>query len=273
MPWLISHGPRSIPVRTSARGAGTRHAPWRQASHISSQEASKATDSPARTRSCGPMGSSCRKIRASASTNAAEDRCWTATPLGVPVEPEVKITQASSSGSGIRGSGNGCGRLPPVTISPSALQDGGHPGLTEHQPGTFVGVVGVHRDVRRPDQQDRQDGDVQLVGAGRDPDADLVAGARGRPGAAPAPWPGPRPSAGHSSATGGRRPGRRPPGYCAGRLLEDVDQRPLRRRGSGARQLGQVHGPDGRTRIGAGLRRGSRGLAVVQSRGDSFRTR
>ena len=47
-----------MPERTSARGAGTRQAPWRQASHISSQEASKATDSPASTRSSGPSGSS-----------------------------------------------------------------------------------------------------------------------------------------------------------------------------------------------------------------------
>ena len=43
-------------MRTSERGAGTRQAPCRQASHISSQEASKATDSPASTRSPGPIG-------------------------------------------------------------------------------------------------------------------------------------------------------------------------------------------------------------------------
>ena len=45
-------------MRTSARGAGTRQAPCRQASHISSHEASNATDSPASTRSPGPSGSS-----------------------------------------------------------------------------------------------------------------------------------------------------------------------------------------------------------------------
>ena len=95
MSWATSHGPRSIPLRTSARGAGTRQAPDRQASHISSQEASKATDSPASTRSSGPSGSSTRK--------AAADRCVTATPLGVPVEPEVKMIQASSCGDGSGG--------------------------------------------------------------------------------------------------------------------------------------------------------------------------
>ncbi|SKW21997.1 Uncharacterised protein [Mycobacteroides abscessus subsp. abscessus] len=66
-----SHGPRSMPLRTSERGAGTRQAPYRHASHISSHEASKATDSPASTRSSGPIGLSCKNICASASTNAA----------------------------------------------------------------------------------------------------------------------------------------------------------------------------------------------------------
>ena len=50
-----------MPLRTSERGAGTRQAPCRQASHISSQDASKATDSPAITRSPGPSGASCEE--------------------------------------------------------------------------------------------------------------------------------------------------------------------------------------------------------------------
>ena len=95
-----SQPPRSSPLRTTERGAGTRQAPWRQASHISSQEASKATESPASTRSPGRSGSVRRKSRASASTKAAAARWLTATPLGTPVEPEVKITQASWSGVG-----------------------------------------------------------------------------------------------------------------------------------------------------------------------------
>ena len=59
-------------------------------------------------------------MRASASTNAAAERCWTATPLGVPVEPDVKMTHASSSGPGGLASGNGRGRLLSVTIFPPA---------------------------------------------------------------------------------------------------------------------------------------------------------
>ena len=98
-----SQGPTSTPERTSERGAGTRQAPYAQASHISSQLASKATDSPAITRSPGPIGADCRNIRDSASTKAAALRWETATPLGLPVEPEVKMTQASSPGEGACG--------------------------------------------------------------------------------------------------------------------------------------------------------------------------
>ncbi len=105
-PCVVSHGPRSMPLRTRLRGAGTRHAPWRHASHISSQLASNATERPASTRSPGPIGSCWRKRRASASTKAAADRCETATPLGVPVDPDVKMIHASSSGAGGATSGS-----------------------------------------------------------------------------------------------------------------------------------------------------------------------
>ena len=56
------------------------------------------------TRSPGPIGSSTRNIRDSASTKAAALRWVTATPFGLPVDPEVKITQASSSVPGGAGS-------------------------------------------------------------------------------------------------------------------------------------------------------------------------
>src|SRR6478672_7947618 len=69
--FATSQGPTSTPERTSERGAGTRHAPYAQASHISSQLASKATERPAITRSVGPIGASRRYHRDSASTNAA----------------------------------------------------------------------------------------------------------------------------------------------------------------------------------------------------------
>lgn len=100
IPCTINHGPRSTPVRTSDRGAGTRHAPCPHASHISSHDASNATLNPASTRSPGPIGARCRNIRASASTNAAADRWVTATPFGTPVDPDVKMTHASSSAVG-----------------------------------------------------------------------------------------------------------------------------------------------------------------------------
>ena len=99
MSFATSQGPTSTPLRTSDRGAGTRQALCPQASHISSQDASNATESPAMTRSWSPIGSSSRNNRDSASTNAAADRWVTATPFGVPVEPDVKITQASSEGA------------------------------------------------------------------------------------------------------------------------------------------------------------------------------
>ena len=92
-PRCASHGPSSDPARTIDRGAGTSAAPLRQASQISSQLASNPTDKPASTRSSRSTVHS----RASASTNAAAERWLTATPFGAPVDPDVKITQASSS--------------------------------------------------------------------------------------------------------------------------------------------------------------------------------
>ncbi len=46
-----------------------------------------------------------RNRRDSASANAAAERWLAATPFGVPVEPEVKMIQASSEGSGAVASG------------------------------------------------------------------------------------------------------------------------------------------------------------------------
>ncbi len=74
MSLATSHGPTSTPLRTSERGAGTRQAPCAHANHISSHDASKATDRPAITRSRASMGSSRRNSRDSASTNAAAHR-------------------------------------------------------------------------------------------------------------------------------------------------------------------------------------------------------
>ena len=175
-----SHGPTSTPLRTSDRGAGTRQAPYAQASHISSQLASKATDRPAITRSPGPMGSSTRNIRDSASTKAAALRWVTATPLGLPVEPLVKMTQASSVGRRARP------RLEarrPVrqlrgdpALDPQVVADHrDRVGLLEHDARALVGVVGVDGDVGRAGAEDAEDGDVEIGGAGLDAHADLVA--------------------------------------------------------------------------------------------------
>jgi hypothetical protein len=68
-------------------------------------------------------------------------------------------------------------------------QDGGHPGLAEHQPGPLIRVVRVHRHVGGADQQDGQDRDVELVGAGRDPYPNFVARSEAGLVQPPAPQP------------------------------------------------------------------------------------
>lgn len=65
------------------------------------------------TLSPGPMGSSVRNSAASASTKAAALRCVTATPLGLPVEPEVKMIHASCSTPGRAAGASLC----PSTVS------------------------------------------------------------------------------------------------------------------------------------------------------------
>ena len=177
-----SHGPRSIPLRTSERGAGTRQAPCRQASHISSHDASNATDSPASTRSLGPIGLSFRKICASASTNAAALRWVTATPFGVPVEPGGEDDPCVVTGQR-------SARAPSPRRAVAADQalfgdDADDARLTEHQRGALVGVVGVDRHVGRSGGHRRQDGHVERITAGRHADSDAVAAAdptRGKP--------------------------------------------------------------------------------------------
>ena len=198
-----SHVTSSGPVLTTDRGAGTRQAPWRQASHISSQEASKATDRPARTRSPGPSGSSRRNILASASTNAAALRWVTATPLGVPVVPEVKMIHASSPGTGRRAPAP-TGRASRHDQFTTVADDGADASCGPHQFGTVVRVIHVDGHVGRPDRQDGEDGQVKLGSTGRDADTDPVARAyahRGEPvtelAAPPAAGPGSPAPTGH----------------------------------------------------------------------------
>ena len=178
-----NHGPRSIPLRTNERGAGTRHAPWRHASHISSHDASNATDSPASTRSLGPSGLSCRKICASASTNAAALWCVTATPFGVPVDPEVKMIHASSRPQRLTGAPS-AGRAVAADAGRASVMTPTTPASPNTSCGALVGIVGVDGHVGRAGGQGRQDRDVERIAAGRHADADAVAAAdapRGEP--------------------------------------------------------------------------------------------
>ncbi len=119
----------------------------------------------------------------------------------------------------------------------AGAQDARDAGLAEHQFGALVGVVRVHRNVRRPDEHHGQDRDVELVGARRDPDADLVAGAE------PGEMQFPRGGADLVHQLGiAERPvavvERGGVGEAGGSLLQDINQRPFRRCSEGARSCG-----------------------------------
>ena len=116
------------------------------------------------------MGSLTRNIRDSASTKAAALRWVTATPLGLPVEPLVKITQASSSVAGPAAGSEAAGRLTATARAPAldpqvVADDGDGVGLLEHDARPLVGVVGVDGDVGRAGAEDAEDGDVEVGGA------------------------------------------------------------------------------------------------------------
>ncbi len=178
-----SHGPRSMPLRTSDRGAGTRQAPCRHASHISSQDASKATDSPASTRSPGPIGLLPQEhLR-----------------FGVDERGRVAVRDGHALGRAGRPGGEDDpgvvaaqrrGRAPAPRRPGSADQaplgdDGDDAGLGEHQLGALRRVVGVDGHVGRAGGQRGQDRHVERVAARRHPDADAVAApdaAGGQPG-------------------------------------------------------------------------------------------
>ena len=242
MPWLMSQGPRSMPVRTRARGAGTRQAPCRQASHISSQEASKATESPASTRSCGPDRLGLEEDPGlgvdEGGGRAVPDRDAFGRAGGPGGEDDPGVVVGDRLPGGREGPGTAGVR----DDRPAGAQDAGNAGLAEHQLGPLVGVVGVHRDVggarRTAPPGWRRKARWCPRGSGRRSCRRRPA----RPGAASSRWPGPRPSAGHSSGNGGRRRARRRPGTAAGGIPQDVDQGPLRRRGEGARQLRLIGG-------------------------------
>ena len=126
------------------------------------------------TRSPGRIGLSCRNIRASASTKAAALRWLTATPFGVPVEPEVKMIQASSVRSGYS-SGAGSRGILGREDDQVGGDHRGHPGLVEHQARALVGVVVVDRHVGGAGEEDADDRDVEVGGAAGDAHAHPVA--------------------------------------------------------------------------------------------------
>ncbi len=139
----------------------------------------------------------------------------------------------------------------------AGAQDARHPGLAEDQFGPLVRVVRIDRNIGGPHKQHRQDRDVELVGARGDPDADLV------PGTQPGQVQLPRGRAdllhqlGIAEGTvavverGGVR-------EAAGGVLQDIDQRPLRRRRGGARQLRLVVGAARGSVAGGGVAAGGR---------------
>ena len=86
-PCSFSHAGRRGPLLTREALAATRVAPAWNASQISSTEASKAMENPWKTRS----GAATPKSLPSARTRLQTERWATATPLGRPVDPLVKM--------------------------------------------------------------------------------------------------------------------------------------------------------------------------------------
>ena len=155
---------------TAARAPGRRRAAM-PATSPRRRRRTPPTD-PARTRSPGPIGLSCKKIRASASTKAAALRWVTATPFGVPVEPEVKMIQASSRPSGA--AARHPRDEPGPRVRPASVMTPTTPASPNTRSARSCGIVGVDRDVGRAGGQRRQDRHVERVAARRHPDPDAV---------------------------------------------------------------------------------------------------
>ena len=148
---------------------------------------------------------------------------------------------------------------------PAGAKDAGHPGLPEDQFGPLIRVIGVNRDIGRTDQQHRQDRDVKVVGAGRDPDADLVAGTQ--PGKVQFPRCGP--DFIHELGVTERAVAvveRGSVRETRGGIAEDVYERPLRRGGECARELGLVNRGTGLPEDSAPYRRRGLHLGSVVAR-------
>ena len=128
------------------------------------------------TRSPGRIGLSCRNIRASASTKAAALRWLTATPLGVPVEPDVKMTQASSVRSG-SSSGAGSATSSVERMTRSAVTTAATPASSKTRRARSSGSSWSTGHVGGAGEQDADDRHVEVGRAGRDAHPDPVAAA------------------------------------------------------------------------------------------------
>ena len=92
--------------------------------------------------------------------------------MGFPVEPDVKMIHASSSGVGRP-------TRPPVGSAPGHLErladHRAYAGVGEDLLRAGVGIVGVDRYVRRAGEQHAEDRHVEVGLAARDPHADAIA--------------------------------------------------------------------------------------------------
>ena len=175
MSLATSHGPTSMPLRTSARGAG------HQAAAVPPGQPHLLAARVEGDRQAGhhPVADPERRVLQEQPRLGVDERRGAAVrdrdALRRPVEPEVKITHASSSRPGSSGSRGWS--LAAHHHGPVVADDRGDVGLVEDQPGALVGVVGVDGHVGRAGQQDAEDRDVEVGGAAVDADADLVAAA------------------------------------------------------------------------------------------------
>ena len=242
MSLATSHGPTSTPLRTSERGAGTRQPPCAQASHISSHEASKATDSPAITRSPVPSG----RVLEEHPRLGVDERGGGAVRDRDPLRRPGRPGGEDHPGVVVRGrvgvGAAGARGRPRSAIARSLPTTAATRGLGEDEPGPLVGVLGVDRDVGGAGHEDarrsRRRGRRCRTGPARRP---------GRPGRRPtrsARPPGL--GGGLGELLVGELLGpvvqRACLGYCVDGLVEDVDQGARRRRGAGPEQARTVRG-------------------------------
>ena len=188
MSLATSHGPTSIAAahqRPRRRHQAGAVAPRPATSPRTTRRRRRtARPSPGRP---SPIGRSWRNSRDSASTNAAAERCVTATPFGRAgraggeddpgVVGRTRLRRARAARPGPRGSSTRGARSARCRGHDVQLvaDDRGDVGLVEDQPGALVGVVRVDRHVGGARHEHAEDRDVQVGRARPDPDPDPVA--------------------------------------------------------------------------------------------------